>query len=197
MTLKQTCTSKSNFTIINLRPHHTLTTGSAIHPHKKRHDKSKTHPHSATDRRHAQPAPNTHPASHRKQQKGKSTHRPSSRPYQRAHRPIRPSIHQPPHTNRRLARKPYMPSHTPARDTTHIQPDNDEINSDNPYEPWKNITKLTKTVTTSIKRILPYTRHPTRQRQNQLRQPIRTMEKHYKTHQNSHNLHQRNTRDII
>ena len=46
-----------------------------------------------------------------------------------------------------------MPSHTPARDTTHIQPDNDEINSDNPYEPWKNITKLTKTVTTTIKGI--------------------------------------------
>ena len=44
-------------------------------------------------------------------------------------------------------------SHTPARDTTHIQPDNDKINSDNPYEPWKNITKLTKTVTTSIKGI--------------------------------------------
>ena len=168
MTLKQTCTSKSNITIINPRPHHTLTTGRAIHPHKKRYDKSKTHPHSATDRRHAQPTPNTHPASHRKQQKGKSTHRPPSRLYQRAHRPTRPSTHQPPHTNRRLARKPYMPSHTPAQDTTHIQPHNDEINSDNPYEPWKNITKLTKTVTTPIKGILPYTRpghytHPTRQ----------------------------------
>ena len=44
-----------------------------------------------------------------------------------------------------------MSSHIPVWDSTHIQFDNNEINFDNPYEPWKNITKLTKTVTTSIK----------------------------------------------
>ena len=46
-----------------------------------------------------------------------------------------------------------MSSHIPVWDSTHIQFDDDEINFDNPYEPWKNITKLTKTVTTSIKGI--------------------------------------------
>ena len=46
-----------------------------------------------------------------------------------------------------------MSSHIPVWDSTHVQFDNDEINFDNPYEPWKNITKLTKTVTTSIKGI--------------------------------------------
>ena len=46
-----------------------------------------------------------------------------------------------------------MSSHIPVWDSTHIQFDNDEINCDNPCEPWKNITKLTKTVTTSIKGI--------------------------------------------
>ena len=102
-------------TIINFRPHGNPTTGRAIHPHKKRYDRSKTHPQSFTDRRHAQPAPNTHPASPHKQQKGKPPHRPPSRLYQRAHRPAQPSTHQPPHTSRRLARKPYAPSHTPAR----------------------------------------------------------------------------------
>ena len=46
-----------------------------------------------------------------------------------------------------------MSSHIPVWDSTHIQFDDDEINFDNPYEPWKNITKLTKTVTTSMKGI--------------------------------------------
>ena len=46
-----------------------------------------------------------------------------------------------------------MSSHIPVSDSTHIQFDDDEINFDNPYEPWKNITKLTKTVTTSMKGI--------------------------------------------
>ena len=46
-----------------------------------------------------------------------------------------------------------MSSHIPVWDSTHLQYDDDEIQFDNPYEPWKNVTKLTKTVTTSIKGI--------------------------------------------
>ena len=46
-----------------------------------------------------------------------------------------------------------LSSHIPVWDSIHLQFDDDDINFDNPYEPWKNITKLTKTVTTSIKGI--------------------------------------------
>ena len=46
-----------------------------------------------------------------------------------------------------------MSSNIPVWDSTHIQFDNNEIQFDNPYEPWKNIIKQTKTVTTSIKGI--------------------------------------------
>ena len=46
-----------------------------------------------------------------------------------------------------------MSSHIPVWDSTHLQFDDDDRNFDNPYEPWKNITKLTKRVTTSIKGI--------------------------------------------
>ena len=46
-----------------------------------------------------------------------------------------------------------MPSNIPVWDSTHLQFDDEDINLDNPYEPWKNVTKLTKTVTTSIKGI--------------------------------------------
>ena len=46
-----------------------------------------------------------------------------------------------------------MSSHIPVCDSTHLELDDEDINFDNPYEPWKNVTKLTKTVTTSIKGI--------------------------------------------
>ena len=46
-----------------------------------------------------------------------------------------------------------MSSHIPVWDSTHLEFDDDDITFDNPYEPWENVTKLTKTVTTSIKGI--------------------------------------------
>ena len=46
-----------------------------------------------------------------------------------------------------------MSSHIPVWDSTHLEYDDDDITFDNPYVPWKNVTKLTKTVTTSIKGI--------------------------------------------
>ena len=46
-----------------------------------------------------------------------------------------------------------MSSHIPVWDSTHLELDDEDINFDNSYEPWKNVTKLTKTVTTSIKGI--------------------------------------------
>ena len=42
-----------------------------------------------------------------------------------------------------------MSSNIPVWDSTHLEFNND----DNPYEPWKNVKKWTKTVTTSIKGI--------------------------------------------
>ena len=46
-----------------------------------------------------------------------------------------------------------MSSIIPVWYSTHLEFDDEGINFDNLYEAWKNVTKLTKTVTTSIKSI--------------------------------------------
>ena len=46
-----------------------------------------------------------------------------------------------------------MSSNIPVWDSTQLEFDDKDINFNNPYEPWKNVTKLTKTLTTSIKGI--------------------------------------------
>ena len=46
-----------------------------------------------------------------------------------------------------------MSPNIPVWDSTHLEFNNDEITFGNPYEPWKNVKKWTKTVTTSIKGI--------------------------------------------
>ena len=60
-----------------------------------------------------------------------------------------------------------MSSHIPVWDSTHLEFDDDDITFDNPYEPWENVTKLTKTVTTSIKGIQE-TLHKEKKRQKTL-----------------------------
>ena len=46
-----------------------------------------------------------------------------------------------------------MSSNIPVWNSIHLEFDDEDINFNNPYEPWKNVTKIAKTVITSIKGI--------------------------------------------
>ena len=65
-----------------------------------------------------------------------------------------------------------MSSHIPVWDSTHLQYDDDEIQFDNPYAPWKNVTKLTKTVTTSTKGIQETLYKEYKNRKNLLKEDV-------------------------